>query len=55
MSMGSVDAEAEGRASKLDSGHEEFVWVDHHPKGLLGCKWYDDDVIGDTPSAGTGR
>ena len=52
MSMGSGDAEAEGRASELDSGHGEIFWVDHWLKGLLGRKGGDEGVIGDAASAG---
>ena len=32
MPKGSGDAEAKGRASKLDAGHVKIVWLDHRRK-----------------------
>ncbi len=52
MSKGFSDEEAEGRASKLDVGHVEIVWLDHRPEGSLGCKGDDDGAVGDATSAG---
>jgi hypothetical protein len=54
MSEGSGNAEAEGRASKLDSGHAKVVRVENRPEWLLGCKGDDDGVVSDAASAGAG-
>jgi hypothetical protein len=55
MSKGSGDAEVEGRASKLDSGYGEIVWVDHQLEGLFQCKGDYDLVADDATGVGPYR